>query len=512
MKALDFGIRLITLAAIMLVCISAIARQNASIDSLEKLLPTQSGRVRFESLNLLAIEYTDVDNSKAYRYARQLYPLSFAIGDSLAIVKAGLRIGAILKRLEKTDSALTILTYSISIARRHNFRYELKYLTNNASLIYAFQAKYQMALSLVLESLEIRKQDNSPDEIAVSLTNMAIIYYKMKSYQKSLEYNEQAIQILKLNQIVQGYDNLLINRGLCKIYLNREEEGIEDIDNGLKVSGKKILPYVKLSGLTGLAIAYVKLNKLAQAKAYLKEVLQVGTQENQQRFVAEAFVYLARIESLKSNATGAVYYLKEAEYLSKSNNYNELLITVYEESIVALQGKLDPGVAVYQQLLINLKQEVYSNELRENLSLVESDLRKKENSVLLENQAQILKLNEALIDKREMTVWVISALCFMITVLLAALYRINKFKRDANVSIEKSILLQTAALTDSLRKLEVMQENKRVERDNFISGLSRRLRTIDGLSGIMNSTERPIEIDNATNALRKFVVFETKQL
>jgi hypothetical protein len=57
-------------------------------------------------------------------------------------------------------------------------------------------------------------------------------------------------------------------------------------------------------------------------------------------------------------------------------------------------------VAVYQELLINLKQEVYNSELRENLSLVESELRRKENSLLLENQAQLLRLNEALIGEK----------------------------------------------------------------------------------------------------------------
>ena len=99
----------------------------------------------------------------------------------------------------------------------------------------------------------------------------------------------------------------------------------------------------------------------------------------------------------------------------------------------------------------------------------------------------------------------------MITVLLAALYRINKFKKDANLSIEKSILLQTAALEESLLRLEGLHENKQVERENFLSGLSRHLRTIDGLSHIMNSSAHTIEIGSAAETLKRLVIVETKQ-
>jgi len=502
------GVRLFTLIVITLTSLTAIARQSPAIDSLENLLPVQQGMARFETLNLIAIEYTDVDNREAYRYARQLYPLSFALGDSLTIVKAGLRMGAILRRLEKTDSALRVLTYCMSIARRHQFIQELKFMTNSAGGIYTLQARYQLALSLLFESLEIRRTDQVDGDVGVAVGNIAVVYYKMKNYEKALEYFEQAI--------TEGDDfniaNLMINRGTCKMFLNHEQQGLQDIWSGLKMKSAATLPNAMVNGYTGLGIGYFRLHNYKRSHVYLTKAIYYARKENNQRFIAEILVYFAKIEIVKGDFDKALDFLKEAEHFSTLNRYNELLITIYEEMIVALQAKSDSRISLYQQLLINLKQDVYNSDLRENLSLVESDLRKKENSLLLENQAQILRLNEALIDKNTVTVWTIIAVCFMIMVLLVALYRINKFKKDANASIEKSIQLQTAALEKSVLRLQGLQENKRVERYNFLSGLKRHLYTIDGLSYIMNSSAHPMEIRSAAETLRKLVVVETKQL
>ena len=78
------------------------------IDSLKTVLPGQTGNDSFETLDKLTEAHIDFRNEQALRYARPLYRMAFALGDSFKIVRAGVRLGAVLRRLEKGDSAFDL--------------------------------------------------------------------------------------------------------------------------------------------------------------------------------------------------------------------------------------------------------------------------------------------------------------------------------------------------------------------------------------------------------------------
>lgn len=486
------------------------AQNQKKIDSLQYEINMHGEN--YSLLYAMAYQYTDYDNPKAYEYIRKCYRHAAQSGDSLKIVKSGWMMGVILNRLERGDSALLVFNNVLQIARRNKHDNYVSYITNSAGLTLMLRARYQEALQYLFESYEKRKQAGNEDEISLVLNNIGLAFYKMKSYQKALPYFEGCIKIKKTLPINYHVAMAHVNAGICKTFLQRYDEAIADIGAGIEIATSEGSSEILIGGYYSLGVTYFELKQLKKAETYFEKSYLLATKDDNKRFQADNLVYFAKLKRIKNLHSSALEYLVSATEICKEHSYNELLITVYEE-LLRLQNRIPAdSLALYQQRYIVLKDSTYHAELRDNLIMLEARLKKEDHRTVMDNQAQILRLNEALIFKKEVTVWTISAVCVMITVLLAALYRINKFKKDANLSIEKSILLQTAALEESLLRLEGLHENKQVERENFLSGLNRHLRTIDGLSYIMNSTERPIEIDNATNALRKFVVFETKQL
>jgi tetratricopeptide (TPR) repeat protein len=485
------------------------AQDQNKIDSLQYEINRQGES--FELLLELALHYVDYDNPQAYRYVKKSYQYGKASGDSLKIVMSGRNMGIILNRLEKGDSALIVFGYILPIARRNKYSEHIARATNSIGVTLLFRARYQEALDYLFESYEERKQTGIPKEISIVLNNIGATFYKMKSYQKALFYFEECLKIRKVIHYNDDLATVQINAGLCKTFLKRYDEALENIWTGIEIAKSEGSRETLISGYYSLGVTYFELKQLKEAKACFEKSYLLARKYESKRFQADNLVYFARLKRISNLHLLAFDNLVSAAKICREHSYNELLITIYEE-LLRLQNRIPAdSLTRYQQRYIVLKDSTYNAELRDNLIMLEARLKKEDHRTVMDNQAQILRLNEALIFKKEVTVWTISVVCAMITVLLAALYRINKFKKDANLSIEKSILLQTAALEESLLRLEGLHENKQVERENFLSGLNRHLRTIDGLSHIMNSSAHTIEIGSAAETLKRLVIVETKQ-
>lgn len=486
------------------------AQNQKKIDSLQYLINRHGEN--FELLCEMVYGYADFDNRKAYEYARKCYKHAALSGDSLRIVKSGWLMGEILNRLENGDSALQILNYVLPIARRNKYDKHTTNITNSIGLTLNVRARYQEALQYLFESYERRKRAGNQEEISIVINNIGISFYKMKSYQKALPYFEECIKIKKAHQLNYHLSTAYVNAGICKIFLQRYDEAIEDIWVGIALARAEDSNEALISGYYSLGVTYFEMKQLRKAQTFFEKSYSLAIEKENKRFQADNLVYFAKLKRIHNLPQPAFQYLVNAAKICREHSYNELLITVYED-LISLQNQFPAdSLAKYQQRYIALKDSTYHAELRDNLIMLETRLRKQENKIIIDNQAQILQLDQVLISKNKLMVWAISVVFLMAAVLLVLLYRVNIFKKEANANIEKSILLQTAALRESLKHLQGRQETKQAEQNNFLSDLNTHFSTIEGLSHIMNSTFHTIKISNATRTFRKMVSLKVERL
>ncbi len=147
------------------------AQSVNKVDSLKSLLSNQREEVNEQSLELvlnLAYELIDVDNDQALLYAQRAWDMSSELKDSLRMVKAGRYEGLILRKLDKMNEAIDILSSVLEISKRNGFKAEKKYLLNSLAIGYTFKADYDKALDYHFQSLIVREAEGDKSEGSAS--------------------------------------------------------------------------------------------------------------------------------------------------------------------------------------------------------------------------------------------------------------------------------------------------------------------------------------------------------
>jgi tetratricopeptide (TPR) repeat protein len=135
------------------------------IDSLKIILNSSRDTTRFKILVELFKATNRYDYEIALEYARQAFYQASILGDSARIVEGGRMMAYSLDDLGRRDEAIKILENAIAVGLRNQDRYSqlkpiLKFLYNNAALIYMDQGKYDSSLSYHFKSLELRERES----------------------------------------------------------------------------------------------------------------------------------------------------------------------------------------------------------------------------------------------------------------------------------------------------------------------------------------------------------------
>jgi tetratricopeptide (TPR) repeat protein len=85
-------------------------------------------------------------------------------------------------------------------------------------------------LKVSFEALRLRQGDKENYGVAATLTNIGLVYYKMRNYRKALSYYRESEEIkLRINDTY-SFDRLLVNMGLCHVWLKEFPTAIKLFD------------------------------------------------------------------------------------------------------------------------------------------------------------------------------------------------------------------------------------------------------------------------------------------
>lgn len=491
------------------------AQSLAKVDSLKKEFGAGVASSRFDVLYGLAYELFGVDNPQALFYGRQAYDLALKQDDSLHIVKSGTTMAQLLRRVGKLDESLQVLLALLPVAKRHEYKKEIKLILNGLAIAHMFKAEYDKSLEYHFQSLVIREKEGNKKEISVALNNIGLVYFKMNNYDLALTYYQEALKAKNEAKDKSDLDRLYINIGLCYNGLQDNDKAQESFNKAFQVCESPCSKEIVAEGEYGLGHSFFNQKNYAEAEKHLKKSLQVSIEDSNQRFQLEDLTELAELDLIQGKLPAAAAHLKQTEELAGNNEYKDLLLSIYRlnADYHTKTGNFELANS-YQKKYSVLRDSIYADRVIKNLTKVQTQYAQRENLAIIAAKDQVLALKEEVISQQTTLNWLLIAVIVLTSTLGIVIFRnyrsiksvnsdlasAKKIIEDQNLFLDRQVQEKTKELQDSNESLVKVND----ELDNFIYKTSHDIRgPLASLKGMVNLAIMDVKDDKALGYLSK---------
>lgn len=515
-----FNVRKAALSLIFFWIFLSSNAQTTAIDSLTAALQKATDDESILSIKVqLAWEYYDVENQKSLKYSEEAYGLAIALGDTAKMVRSGRLMGQLLRKAERMDEALKILTKLSPIAKRNGLKDDYKKILNAIANAYALKADYDKALDYNFQSLIVREADGDKAEISVTLNNIGFVYFKLRNYELAAEYYKRSLSLKRESNDTYDLDRLLINLGLCYNQMKGDESKFlraqDHINEALRVCGDKCSDYIRIEANFGLGTSFFGQKKWKESDKHFQESLSIARKLKDNRWQAENLVYIGKIYTELEDFDRAKSSLFEALGFAKGSGYNQLLMDIYKQSSKLFNQLEDfENAAHYQQQYIQLKDSLISEELVKNIARIQTNFEERENIATIAANQKVIK------QQRDLSI-LSAVVAILAGLLILVLQRSNRtIKRvNAQLSEAKEVIQEQNQLLENKNKYldkEVETKTEDLERanqslkqvndelDNFIYKTSHDIRgPLASLKGMCNVALMDVNDPTALDYLKK---------
>lgn len=456
----------------LLIATTAAAQSKEYLDSLEAKLETLKGAERFQICYDLAYDYWLTDRAKALHYGEEANKWALMSGDTLKITRGKLAYGNVLCGLERIDDAIRELEISLTLARRHQFRHEMKYILNVIARAYQARANYEKALEYYYQTLLIREEGGKPDEISIALTNIGVVLYKLGNYHESIKYFLRAIEMKRQFKIKHDLDLALVNIGSCYIYIGQYEQAKQVIAEGLAECRPNCRYSIIIDAHHALGKMFLRqftadpenFQARDSAEAHLMFSYNLSLESN---YVLTQLDNLSRLGDLYLNANDiprAFKVLNRADSLSATTSYNERKMDIYHGLAELYQKTADfEKASHYQRKFMALQDTLVRKKLHEIVA-TSTNIHERENLQTIANK-------ESIIQRQQSLNIAIIIIAILTALLLIVVYRNNRIKARVNAALSEAkaiIELQNRQLLNSNIYLdrELKERNADLEKAN----------------------------------------------
>ena len=443
---------------------SATYCQQVEIDSIKRILETQTQLDQVKSLNELAWYYRNFDIDSAFYFANKALNIGIEQQSQAAISQSYNSLANNYEAIGNLDSALFLFEKVLTIKASLNDTLGLAGAQNNIGLVYDEKSNYPESLDHYFKSLRLYESvDGQEFNTAMVLGNIGIVYKKQRDYDKSFEYYESALKFYKLAGSEFGETVTNGNIGNLLIQLKRFKESIEYSElalNGYRNMGySRYEPYMHAN----IGIAFDSLNQTSKASEYYNLALN-GHEQHDNKFEITNVTLLLSKNYRKSGQYAKALELAE-QALKSSASLNALdfqLKATYElaENNFAL-GSVELGSAFFSQY-DSLKDVLYEEQKSKQIIEVEVKYQteKKEQKIAL--QAAELEAKDLKLQRNTILLSALILILIMIIVSIV-LWRKREVEKQHAVAQEQKIRLREAQITAVVESQE--KERKRFAAD-----------------------------------------------
>lgn len=494
--------------------------QNSAVDSLLNVLDKANTDEQMVNIKTqLSWEFLEVDDVKSLQYATEALDLALNIGDTTNIIRSGRIKGVSLRRLERLEESVEVLTFILPIARRNSYKGELNKILNSLAISFTLKANYDKALEYNFESLIVNEKNKDFRNIGITLNNIGLVYFKLRNYEQAIKYYKRSLEVKNQNNDSYDLDRLLINIGLCYNQIkgpdSKFQEAQDYINKALENCGENCADRIKIEAYFGLGVSFFGQKKWDLANEFFEKSYSRARSFGDKRFQAENLVYLGKIDIEKKKFENAVSHLTEAKELAFNSGYNQLLMDIYKQFSNLYNKKEDfQHAAFYQDQYIQLKDSLISEDLVKNVARIQTNFEERENIAIIATKERVIK------QQRDLNIAVV-IIALLAGLLLLVVQRSNRNIKRVNAKLseaqgiikEQNRLLerqneyldkQVEAKTADLEKANQSLKQVNEELDNFIYKTSHDIRgPLASLKGMCNVAIMDVKDEVALDYLRK---------
>lgn len=318
-----------------------------------------------------------------------------------------------------------IFNQALETAQKLGQKTQIAYGYNNLATLERILSNYSEAIVLIFNSLEIFTELENIKGQATCYINLGILYRYQKQYDKSLEYLFKAKTLREKIKDVRGIGMAIYLVAETYFHQGEYNKALSSYNEAKQLYLKHDLysDFVKSSINMALGGTYYELKEYEKALNFRLIALKIIENSKEKNNLAR--VYLA---------LGKIYY-KLKQFTLAEKNLNNALNAAVDANLVSRQVDINKAFAelykewskhnkafTFLEKYSNLKDDVYTNESKEEIARIESKFKAKEKES--ENKLLTAKLN--IESQKSFFLTLLTILSFVLILVMFIFYRNSK--------------------------------------------------------------------------------------
>ena len=451
----------ISTALLVFICSSSVAlAQNAATDSLERVLPGQTGMARMKTLADLTWEWSSMDADKAIQYGEEYLRVAEQTKDSTEVGEAANLLAVALYRKGKYDDALAVNHRAYRIRKASGDQAKIGSSLNKFVNIYSDRVMLDSALKYGLESVRIYEQLGDSGSLAISLNTISNIYQKERDWNTSLEYAQKAYAIANSLGFDYAIGGAAGNKGVAY-------EGLDNLNESIKWyliardAFQRVGSFPDLATVANnLGFVYRKQGDLAGARTNYLIALEMAEKLNENNGIAHYSANLGGISNALKNYPEAKEYFEKALVIAEREGLGRIRLQCYDglAEVTTYSNRPTEALAYFRKYSA-LKDSLYNDERSAQLA----EMRTRYETEKKEQENAFLRTENELKDRRTRAI-VTGFAAGMILLSLSGFLYYQSYRR------RQALVLQSEIIKERERGLEAVfdateEERRRIARD-----------------------------------------------
>jgi len=331
---------------------------NTEVDSLYKLLAISHDSLKAEILNELSWEQRNSFPEKSIEHGLKAMELARKYEDYENYIQAHSFVGVAYRILGKYSESLDYYFKGLELAQKYNDKELEGYFYINIGNLYIYQEYYSIAIENLLKAKEIAEEIEHKRMLAYIFLNLGRAKMLKKEYKEALDYLEKALDLrIELNNIPA--------QAVCYKYIGDVYFELNQYEFAHKNYNKTIETVDKNSDIDLLANAYVKKSFLYcqhgdyyKAKDFAEKSLMLANEIGSRLLIRDAFKVLSKVNYQLGS------YKKASDYNNLIINLNDTLFNQeLSEKIFDLEYQLEKQKKQAEIDLLNKDKKIKELEL-----------------------------------------------------------------------------------------------------------------------------------------------------
>jgi two-component sensor histidine kinase len=348
----------------------------------ESYKKVETDTIRFSMLNDLAYYWHTRNLVKALEFTKEGLNLTRLSKNELWEGRFQITQGAILLRMEKLDSAYTILENAKVKVKEEDKSFL------NTQLGYVFERRGQLdrAADYALESLRLGEKFNDKSAMGRAYSDLSGLFWKNSKYEKGLEYGLRSLKYFEevgMNDL--DYDFTLYVVGNNYLELKKFGEALQLYEHAISI-GERYGFYNNLSDIyISLVDLYTYLRQFEKAKDAGNNAIKYAELLDNNFMMMRSWLSIGKLQYVEGKYISSIESLQKSIFIATEDFGDEFYLSQAYETL----GKAYAGNHNYKdayqafEKYDELKNKIFNAEADQRISLLqtEMDVAQKENTI-----------------------------------------------------------------------------------------------------------------------------------